>query len=71
LNRKGGVTFSCCSETKQKKPTMTDIPSDPSGSPNADPDPRVQQSSDPNGTGGGPQIVIDPNSDAVGTEASE
>ena len=50
---------------------MTYIPSDPGDSPNTDPDPHVPLSSDPNGTGAGPQIVIDPNSDAVGTEASE
>ena len=54
---------------------MTDVPPEPDDSPNTDPDPDpdpdVQPSSDPNGTGGGPQIVIDPGSDAVGTEASE
>lgn len=30
----------------------------------------MQRTSDPNGTGGGPEIVSDPGSDAVGTEAN-
>lgn len=63
--------FSCCSETKQKEPTMTDVPPEPDDSPNTDPDPDVQPSTDPNGTGDDPQIVIEPGSDAVGAKSNE
>ena len=49
---------------------MTDVPPEPDDSPNTNPDPDVQPSSEPDGTGDDPQTVIDPDSDAVGTESS-
>ena len=50
---------------------MTDLPPEPDASPDTDPDPDVQPSSEPDGTGDDPQTVIDPGTDAVGTDPSE
>jgi hypothetical protein len=55
----------------QKEKTMTDVPPEPDASPNIDPEPDVQPSSEPDGTGDDPQTVIDPGTDAVGTDPSE
>jgi hypothetical protein len=56
--------------TNQKENTMTDVPPEPDASPNTDPDPDVVPSSEPDRTGDDPETVIDPGSDAVGTEPS-
>lgn len=47
---------------------MTDVPPEPDAFPNTDLDPEVVPSSEPDRTGDGPETVIDPGSDAVGTE---
>ena len=50
---------------------MTDVPSEPDASPHIDPEPDVQPSSEPDGTGDDPETVIDPGSDAVGAESND
>ncbi len=49
----------------------TDVPTGPDTSPRIDPEPDVQPSSEPLGTGNDPETVIDPGSDAVETEPRE
>lgn len=50
---------------------MTDVPQEPDASPDIDPEPDLQPSSEPDGTDGDPQTVIDPGTDAVETESRE
>ena len=49
---------------------MTGLPPEPDASPDIEPEPNVQPSSEPDVTGDDLETVIDPGSDAVGTEPS-